>query len=57
MLTARQRDAVLKELDQLALKGPGKLSLTLELNCGMGGVVNTIRVKRYTRSEEHTSEL
>ena len=30
----------------------GKVSLTFEMNCGTGGTINSMKVKRYIEDEE-----
>lgn len=44
------RQRVLKELDALPL-AQGKATLTIEVNCGTGGTVSSMKVKTITEFE------
>lgn len=44
------RRRVLKELDDLPLV-QGKATLTIEVNCGTGGSISSMKVKTITESE------
>lgn len=49
-LPAQYRARVLKELDALPLV-QGKATLTIEINCGTGGSISSMKVKTITESE------
>lgn len=45
------RRRILQRLDSLPQVEHGKVMLTVELNCGTGGKLNSMRVKQYIEDE------
>lgn len=43
-------DRIRKELESLPAVA-GKVSLTLEFNCGTGGILGSLKVKKYSEDE------
>lgn len=50
-LPEKYQKRVARELANLPV-AQGKVCLTFEINCGTGGIVNSMKVKRYTEDEE-----
>lgn len=52
-LPPQRLDTIKKEIDAIPkLVGPGKYILTFEIGFATGGVVNSLKVKRYTEYED-----
>lgn len=50
-LSEKQRAIIDHHLSTLPSMMMGKIIITFELGCGMGGVVNTLKIKKFTEED------